>query len=195
VSGHAPQEVTAPLRAWSGGDREALNRLIPLVWSELHRLAHRHLKREPSGHTLQTTALVNEVYLRLVDASQVQWQDRAHFFAISANLMRRILVDFTRARRAEKHGGHVVKVAVAGALPFPVVSRESWRQLVLGGRFTPLTYHVPDAPPAWQAFFDDCLASDRARRPRSAAELFGHLETALYLAGGPVSPPFPHIAV
>lgn len=112
MSGHAPQEVTALLRAWSGGDREALNRLIPLVWSELHRLAHRHLKREPFGHTLQTTALVNEVYLRLVDASQVQWQDRAHFFAISANLMRRILVDFTRARRSEKRGGHVVKVVV-----------------------------------------------------------------------------------
>ncbi len=111
----APQEVTALLRAWSGGDREAMDRLIPLVWSELHRLAHRHLKREPSGHTLQTTALVNEVYLRLVDASQVQWQDRAHFFAISASLMRRILVDFMRARQSKKHGGHIMKVSVEDA--------------------------------------------------------------------------------
>jgi len=112
VGRHAPEEVTQLLRAWSRGDKKALDRLIPLVWAELHQLAHRYLKREAARHTLQTTALVNEVYLRLVDASQVEWQDRAHFFAISANLMRRILVDLARTRQAKKHGGHVVKIAL-----------------------------------------------------------------------------------
>jgi RNA polymerase sigma-70 factor (ECF subfamily) len=102
MSAEAPQEVTRLLHAWCQGDQTALDRLIPLVREELHRLAHRYMLREPSGHMLQTTALVNEAYLRLIDASQVQWKNRAHFFAISANLMRRILVDFARSRRYKK---------------------------------------------------------------------------------------------
>jgi RNA polymerase sigma factor (TIGR02999 family) len=85
------------LQAWRGGDQEALDRLIPLVHQELHRLAHIYMRCERGDHTLQTTALVNEAYLRLVGANKVDWQDRAHFFAIAANLMRRILVDFARA--------------------------------------------------------------------------------------------------
>ena len=108
----APQEVTELLVAWSRGDQTALDRLIPLVAAELHRLAHRYMRREPAGQTLQTTALVNEAYLRLVDASQVAWQDRAHFFAVSANLMRRILVDFARARDYQKRGGGEVTISL-----------------------------------------------------------------------------------
>jgi len=97
-----PQEITQLLQAWCRGDQAALDRLIPLVYDELHRLAHRHMVHEASGHPLQTTALVNEAYVRLIDASQVKWQNRAHFFAISAKLMRRILVDFGRSRRFKK---------------------------------------------------------------------------------------------
>jgi len=102
--------VTQLLQAWRGGDQTALDRLIPLIHAELHRLAHHYMLRERLGHTLQTTALVNEAYLRLIDASQVAWQNRAHFLAISANLMRRILVDFARTRGYQKRGGNVVKV-------------------------------------------------------------------------------------
>jgi RNA polymerase sigma factor (TIGR02999 family) len=91
------KDVTGLLVAWGAGDQAALEKLIPLVFHELRRLAKRHLGRERRGHTLQTTALVNEVYLRLVDARGVRWQDRAHFFAIASRLMRRILVDHARA--------------------------------------------------------------------------------------------------
>jgi len=97
--------VTQLLLAWSQGERAALDKLVPLVYAELRRIAHRYLNRERRGHTLETAELVNEAYLRLIDASQVQWQDRAHFFAISAQLMRRILVDFARSRRYLKRGG------------------------------------------------------------------------------------------
>ena len=107
-----PQEVTQLLLAWSQGDRAALDRLIPLVSAELHRLAHYYMRRERAGHTLQTTALVNEAYVRLVDASRVEWRDRAHFFAVSANLMRRILVDFARKRGYQKRGGGAVMIAL-----------------------------------------------------------------------------------
>ncbi len=110
MRGDPPQDVTELLRAWRGGDQAALNRLIPLIHAELHRLAHHYMLGERAGHTLQTTALVNEAYLRLVDASQVAWENRAHFLAISANLMRRILVDFARSRGYQKRGGNVVKV-------------------------------------------------------------------------------------
>jgi len=110
VKGNPPEEVTQLLQAWRGGDQSALDRLIPLIHAELHRLAHHYMLRERLGHTLQTTALVNEAYLRLVDASQVAWQNRAHFLAISANLMRRILVDFARSRGYQKRGGNAVKV-------------------------------------------------------------------------------------
>ena len=99
---NVPQEVTQLLQAWGHGDQGALDRLIPLVYDELHRLAHHYMRREPAGHMLQTTALVNEAYVRLVDASGVEWRNRAHFFAISAKLMRRILVDFARSRRYKK---------------------------------------------------------------------------------------------
>jgi RNA polymerase sigma factor (TIGR02999 family) len=112
VSHTQPQEVTQLLLAWSHGDRAALDRLIPLVERELHRLAHLHMRRERAGHTLQTTALVNEAYVRLVDASRVEWQDRAHFFAVSANLMRRILVDFARMRQYQKRGGGAVMITL-----------------------------------------------------------------------------------
>lgn len=91
-------EVTELLQAWSAGDREALERLTPIVQAELHRLAKRYISRERPGHTLQTTALVNEAYVRLIDWKNVRWQNRAHFFGVSAQLMRRILVDFARRR-------------------------------------------------------------------------------------------------
>src|ERR1700736_6085511 len=99
-------DVTVLLRAWSGGDQTALEKLTPIVYAELHRLAQRHMNRERAGHSLQTTALVNEAYMRLVDYKRMQWQDRAHFFAVSAQLMRRILVEHGR-RRNQKRGGDV----------------------------------------------------------------------------------------
>lgn len=95
------------LRAWNDGDQAVLETLTPLVYQELRRLAHRHLARERQGHGLQTSALVNEAYLRLVDVKQVNWQDRAHFFGISERLMRQILGDFARQRDSQKRGGAV----------------------------------------------------------------------------------------
>ena len=112
-------EVTGLLLAWNNGDQAALERLIPLVHEELHRLAKRQMGHERPGHTLQATALVNEAYMRLIDASQVHWQNRAHFFAISARLMRRILVDFARAKRFAKRGGQTVQVSLAEAVLMP----------------------------------------------------------------------------
>jgi RNA polymerase sigma-70 factor (ECF subfamily) len=99
------QDVTQLLRAWSNGEQEALDRLIPLVYHELHRLAHRYMGRERSAHTLQSTALVHEAYERLIDLKDVNWKNRAHFFAVSAQVMRRILVDYARSRRYSKRGG------------------------------------------------------------------------------------------
>jgi RNA polymerase sigma factor (TIGR02999 family) len=110
------QEVTRLLIAWSEGDQAALEKLIPLVYQELRRLAKLYLKRERPGHSLQTTALVHEAYLRLIDSSRVRWQNRAHFFAISAQLMRRILVDFARSRRYLKRGGEAQHVSLGEAL-------------------------------------------------------------------------------
>src|SRR5215212_1744474 len=101
----SPQEITELLLAWGEGRQDALQRLTPLVYGELHRLAHNYMAGERTGHTLQSTALVNEAYLRLVDSSRVRWQNRAHFFAVSAQLMRRILVDFARSRLYAKRGG------------------------------------------------------------------------------------------
>jgi RNA polymerase sigma-70 factor, ECF subfamily len=98
-------EVTGLLRAWSAGDESALDALIPLVYEELHRAAHFHMAREAPDNTLQTTALVNEVYLRLLGARELDWQNRAHFHAVCATLMRRILTDFARARKSQKRGG------------------------------------------------------------------------------------------
>jgi RNA polymerase sigma-70 factor (ECF subfamily) len=109
-------EVTQLLLAWSGGDRTALDRLIPLVHAELHGLAKRYMRRERAGHTLQTTALINEAYMRLIDAQEVRWQNRAHFFAIAARLMRQILVDFARERGYQKRGGAARRVELDEAL-------------------------------------------------------------------------------
>ena len=106
-----PNEVTGLLLVWSNGDRSALDKLVPLVHDELHRLAHHYMRQEPAGHTLQTTALVNEAYLRHIDQRSVHWQGRAHFFAIAAQLMRRILVDYARSRRYAKRGGEARQVS------------------------------------------------------------------------------------
>jgi len=111
----SPHEVSRLLRAWSSGDEAALQTLIPLVYEELHRIARRYMGREREGHTLQTSALVNEAYLRLVDWKNVEWQNRAHFFAVSAQMMRRILVDFARDRRYLKRGGGALQVSLAEA--------------------------------------------------------------------------------
>src|ERR1700745_1397626 len=110
MAASAPHAVTGLLLAWIRGEQAALEKLVPLVYAELRRIAHRYMNRERRGHTLQTTALVNEAYVRLIDASQVRWQDRAHFFAISAQLMRRILVDFARSRGYLKRGGGAHKM-------------------------------------------------------------------------------------
>jgi len=107
-----PQEVTQLLHAWRDGDGSALDELMPLVYKELHRLAHHYMLGERRGHILQTSALVNGAYLQLIDARQVQWQDRAHFFAISANLMRQILVHFARSRDSQKRGGQYRQVSL-----------------------------------------------------------------------------------
>jgi RNA polymerase sigma factor (TIGR02999 family) len=110
------QEITGLLLAWNEGDQEALDRLMPLVHDELHLLAHRYMAGERLGHPLQTTALVNEAYLRLIDSSRVRWQNRAHFFAVSAQLMRRILVDVARARKKLKRGGDAIQVSLDEAM-------------------------------------------------------------------------------
>jgi RNA polymerase sigma factor (TIGR02999 family) len=109
-------EVTSLLQAWSAGDEQALAKLAPLVYDELHRTAHRYMARENTGHTLQTTALVNEVYLRLVNVQKVEWQGRAHFYAICARMMRRVLTDFARSRRYLKRGGDAIHVPFEEAL-------------------------------------------------------------------------------
>jgi RNA polymerase sigma factor (TIGR02999 family) len=123
----AAHDITALLVAWSKGDREALESLIPRVDEELRRIAIRYLERERPDPTLQTTALVNEAYLRLIDAQQVRWQDRAHFFAVSARIMRRILVDHARARQTARRGGGLRPVSLDEAL---VVSPERTSDLV-----------------------------------------------------------------
>lgn len=111
-----PKEITQLLLAWRNGDDAALERLIPLVYDELYRVARRYMNREQSDHTLQATALVNEVYLRLIDAQNVEWQNRVHFFGISARLMRQILVDFARQRQQQKRGGEIQQVSLDEAL-------------------------------------------------------------------------------
>ena len=108
----SPQEVTQLLLAWSQGDQAALDQLIPLVHAELHRLAHRCMDRERAGHTLQTTALVNEAYLRLIDQKHVNWQNRAHFVGVAAQMMRRILVDHAKSHNRAKRGGGALRVTL-----------------------------------------------------------------------------------
>jgi len=106
----AREDITQLLRDMSRGQRDALDRLIPMVYDELREIAHRQLRNERSGHTLSTTALVHEAYLRLVNVNQVQWKDRAHFVAVAARVMRRILVDYARARSRDKRGGDAVRI-------------------------------------------------------------------------------------
>ena len=101
----SPNQISRLLHAWSGGNRDALDDLLPLVYDELHRQAHRFLRRERQNHTLQTTALIHEAYLKLVEQTRISWQNREHFFAISANLMRRILVNYANTRGRKKRGG------------------------------------------------------------------------------------------
>ena len=108
----SPPDVTQLLLAWNDGDRKALDQLMPIVYDELHRVARRYLRRERTLASLQTTALVHEAYLRLVDIRQVEWQSRAHFFAIAARLIRQILVDMARKRGYKKRGGGVQHVAI-----------------------------------------------------------------------------------
>jgi RNA polymerase sigma factor (TIGR02999 family) len=120
-------EVTALLVAWSEGDQGALDRLVPLVYAELHRLAKSYMRRERAGQTLQTTALIHEAYVRLIDAQQVRWQNRAHFFGVAARIMRQILVASAREHGAKKRGGRVQPVSLDEAL---VVSKGQDEDLV-----------------------------------------------------------------
>jgi RNA polymerase sigma-70 factor (ECF subfamily) len=122
-----PEEVTQWLLDWSGGDKSALDKLMPVVYDELRRLAHRFMSRERKDHTLQTTALVNEAYLKLIDQRNVSWQNRAHFLAVSSKLMRRILVDYARSRRYAKREGETHKVALEEAA---MVSKERGADLI-----------------------------------------------------------------
>ena len=121
------QEFTQLLVAWSEGDRSALDQLMPVVYDELRRLAKFYMSGEREGHLLQTTALVNEAYLRLTDSSRVKWQNRAHFLAVSAQMMRRILVDFARSRNFQKRGGGAQQVSLAEAMS---ISLEKDKDLV-----------------------------------------------------------------
>lgn len=112
----APPQVTQLLVAWSNGDESARDQLMPLVYAELHRLAHGYMKRESPGHTLQTSALVNEAFMKLIDQRDVHWKNRAHFFGIAAQMMRRILVDYARGRKYAKRGGGVPHVSFDEAI-------------------------------------------------------------------------------
>jgi RNA polymerase sigma factor (TIGR02999 family) len=123
----SPQQVSQLLLEWSNGNKAAFDELIPLVHQELHRLAHHYLRQERQGHTLQTTALVNEAYLKLIDQKQVHWKNRAHFFALSAQLMRRILVDHARKRNFAKRGGGANKITFDEVM---LISKERGRDLL-----------------------------------------------------------------
>jgi RNA polymerase sigma factor (TIGR02999 family) len=118
ASGPAP-DVTRLLSNWSNGDQAALDQLLPLVYSELRRLASAYLRRERSNHTLQSTALVHEAFMRMVNQQDVQWKNRAHFFAIASQMIRRILVDYARSQHAEKRGSGAVKLALDEAMAVP----------------------------------------------------------------------------
>jgi RNA polymerase sigma-70 factor, ECF subfamily len=122
-----PPNATLLLQAWGRGDKAAFDALVPLVHDELRRLARRQMRQEHRGHTLQATALVNEAYLRLIDLKRIQWSDRAHFLAMAARMMRRILVDWARAHHYQKRGGGAPKMGLDEAL---MVSSETGRDLV-----------------------------------------------------------------
>jgi RNA polymerase sigma-70 factor, ECF subfamily len=123
---NSPAEITRLLESWGEGDKAALDALVPVVHKELRRLAHRFMRHERAEVPFQTTELVNEVYLKLIDCSRVRWQDRAHFFAISSQLMRRILVDFARSRRYAKRGGDAIRVTLEKALDAPSAAAPDW---------------------------------------------------------------------
>jgi len=127
VEKSSPSEISALLHAWRGGDRAALDRLVPLVYGELRRLAHRYLAQERGCQSLQSTALIHEAYIRLADLNRIEWRDRAHFFAIAARFMRRILVDRARARAYLKRGGGAGKVRLDGA---PAVTSKSGLDII-----------------------------------------------------------------
>lgn len=120
-------DITALLVDWNNGDKSAIDRLLPLVERELHRLAHSYMRREDPDHTLQTTALINETYLRLIDQRRVQWQNRAHFFGIAAQIMRRILLNYARDQNRLKRGGRQIHVSLSEALVMPT---EKDRELI-----------------------------------------------------------------
>ena len=120
-------DITALLVDWNNGDKSAMERLLPLVERELHRLAHSYMRREDPNHTLQTTALINETYLRLVDQRKVQWQNRAHFFGIAAQIMRRILLNYARDQNRLKRGGRAIHVSLSEAMMMPA---EKDRELI-----------------------------------------------------------------
>jgi RNA polymerase sigma factor (TIGR02999 family) len=120
-------DVTQLLVAWSNGDEAARDELIPLVYEELHRLAHHYMNGERTGHTLQTSALINEAFVRLVDQRDVYWQNRSHFFGIAAQMMRRVLVDYARSRQYQKRGGDAVQVSLNEEL---IVSNEQTAEVV-----------------------------------------------------------------
>jgi RNA polymerase sigma factor (TIGR02999 family) len=136
----SPQDITELLLAWSEGNQDALKKLTPLVYGELHRLAHHYMAGERTGHTLQSTALVNEAYLRLVQTNRVQWQNRAHFFGVSAQLMRRILVDFARSRQYAKRGGNAPVVSLDDA---PVAVQECAELVALDDALSALSAMDP----------------------------------------------------
>lgn len=118
------QEITILLREWNEGRGEAIDRLLPLVYNELHKQARRYLRRERQGHTLQTTALINEAYIKLIGQNNVEWESRDHFFAIAAKMMRRILVDHARTKHREKRGGNDVKLPLDDAIHIAVDERD-----------------------------------------------------------------------
>jgi len=126
MTGPSAGQVTQLLRAWSEGEQGALDRLVPVVYDELHRMAQRHLADERPGHTLQTSALVNEVYLRLVDSTHTSWQNRAQFFAVCAQAMRRILVDWARSRQSVRRGGEMRPLQLEEALVVAEAPGKDW---------------------------------------------------------------------
>lgn len=139
----APHDITQLLVEWGNGDGEALKKLAPLVEGELHRLAHAHLRGERPGHLLQTTALVNEAFLGLIEQSRVQWRDRAHFFAFAAGVMRHILLNHARARNTQKRGGGIVHVNLDEVAVVSV--QKSAELLALDEAMTRLAMHDPRA--------------------------------------------------
>src|SRR5881394_4387124 len=120
-------DITGLLVDWNNGDKAAMDKLLPMVERELHRLAHAYMRRENPNHTLQTTALINETYMRLVDQRRVQWQNRAHFFGIAAQIMRRVLTNYARDRNRQKRGGRATHVSLSEA---ETMSAEKGRELI-----------------------------------------------------------------